>query len=187
MPEEVSASGGRAAASSRSVLCLASPRALGSWTDVMLSRLGYRLLSPARFAELCSEDAALRPDLLPIEGRHPNEAESYVTGEGVTETLPIVLLTRREGPTGQNERVVGAVTRPAGLHDLDRAMQQVFEDSPRSTPCVATTLEALCESVGPRWTGQVLSLSENGCLIRRPEAILLGQRLQLERQALPTR
>ena len=59
-------------------------------------------------------------------------------------------------------------------------MQQVFEDSPRSTPRVATALEARCESGGASWKGQVLSLSENGCLIRSPEAILLGQRLQLE-------
>jgi hypothetical protein len=32
------------------------------------------------------------------------------------------------------------------------------------------------------WDGQVISLSENGCLIRSPEPIQLGQMLKLELQ-----
>lgn len=164
-------------ASRRSILCFASADALGPRTDVMLSRLGYRMLTPELFDALRAEEPTLRPEMLVVDERRMDEAMAYAEGE---ETLPIVLLTGRQGASGEDQRVVGAVMRPAGLHDLYRLMQQVFEDVPRSTPRVATALEAHCESGGARWKGQVLSLSENGCLIRSAEAILLGQRLQLE-------
>ena len=61
-----------------------------------------------------------------------------------------------------------------------RVGEQVFVDGPRARPRVATQLRAFCESRGEAWEGRVLSLSENGCLIRSREAILLGQKLRLE-------
>ena len=75
---------------------------------------------------------------------------------------------------------MGAVKRPAGLHDLYQLLQQLFEDAPRSTPRIATQLRARLESGGQHWQGRVLSLSENGCLIRSPGAMLLGQQIRLE-------
>jgi hypothetical protein len=44
---------------------------------------------------------------------------------------------------------------------------------------VATQLLAHCERGDRHWDGRVLSLSQNGCLIRSPEPIQLGQRIRL--------
>jgi len=149
----------------------------------MLSRLGYRILMPDDFAEARLASPDLTPDLLLVDERQL--AEVTAEEESSTEKpVPIILLCGRQGATGADLRVIGAVKRPAGLHDLYRLMQQVFEDTPRTTPRVATQLRARCESKSGEWEGRVLSLSENGCLFRTSESILLGQMVQLE-LALP--
>ena len=56
------------------------------------------------------------------------------------ESLPIVVLTGRHGVTGADQRIVGAIRRPAGMHELYRLIQQVMEETPRSTPRVPTHL-----------------------------------------------
>ena len=71
------------------------------------------------------------------------------------------------------------VRRPAGLHELYRLMQQILEDTPRTAPRVATHLPATVHSGGREWKVAVLSLSENGCLIRSSETLLLGSSLRL--------
>lgn len=162
---------------SRTIVYHASRDALGPKTDVILSRLGYQMLLPETFESMRETRPELEAELLVIDERRIEEVEAYRTdGPGP----PVVLLTGKQGASGEDSRIVGAVKRPAGLHDLYRLMQQVFEDVPRSTPRVATQLRARCESGGSSWEGRVLSLSENGCLIRSPEAILLGQKVQLE-------
>ena len=163
MPDFSSDSPVHAPAWKRTIIYHASSDALGPRTEVILSRLGYQMLLPETFRKLQEEHPSLRAELLVVDG-----------------ALPIVLLTGKQGVTGDDPRIVGAAKRPAGLHDLYRLMQQVFEDYPRSTPRVATYLDATCESNSGSWKGRVLSLSENGCLIRSSEAILLGQKLRVE-------
>jgi hypothetical protein len=163
----------------RTIVYHAPHEALGPMTDVILSRLGYQMVLPETFQRLKEGNPDLRAELLLVDERRLDEIESYGDGEEGG-SLPIVLLTGKQGVTGEDPRVVGAVKRPAGLHDLYRLIQQVFEDRPRSTPRVPTHLRALCESRDSRWEGRVLSLSENGCLIRSREAILLGQRFRIE-------
>lgn len=163
----------------RTVVCHASKDAFGPMTDSILSRLGYRMLLPATFARLRSEDSTLCADLLLVDERRLAEAQSGFDDAGLA-SAPIVLLTGKNGTSGAYSRIVGAVKRPAGLHDLYRLMQQVFEDTPRTTPRVATQLRAHCKLGEREWDGRVLSLSENGCLIRSREAIPLGRRIMLE-------
>lgn len=162
----------------RTIVYHASRDALAPMTDVILNRLGYRLLFPETFEKLQEEDRDLRPEMLLVDERRLAEIDAYEDG-GVDGSIPIVLLTGQYGTTGADSRIVGAVKRPAGIHDLYRLMQQVFEDTPRSTPRVATQLLAHCERGDRHWDGRVLSLSENGCLIRSPEPIQLGQRIRL--------
>ena len=69
--------------------------------------------------------------------------------------------------------------RPAGMHELYRLIQQLTEETPRSTPRVPTHLSARCKCEGKEWTATMLSLSENGCLVRTPEPLALGRRLEL--------
>ena len=90
-----------------------------------------------------------------------------------------MVLCGRHGVTGADPRIVGAIRRPAGLHEIYRLVQQVLEDTPRSTPRVPTHLPARCRRDGREWRGAVLSLSENGCLLRSPEPLLLGSRIAL--------
>lgn len=156
----------------RTILYFASRDALGERTDAILSRLGYQMLLPETFADLRERHPELAADMLVVDERRLGDVEAF-------EGLPIVVLTGRQGAPRDDDRVVGAVKRPAGLHDLYRLMQQVFEEVPRATPRVPTQLPARCTAQGRSWEGRVLSLSENGCLIRSPEAILLGQRIDL--------
>jgi hypothetical protein len=58
-------------------------------------------------------------------------------------------------------------------------LQQALEESPRSAPRVATHLAARCRAEGREWGVNVLSLSENGCLLRSPEPLLLGSEVEL--------
>ena len=55
----------------------------------------------------------------------------------------------------------------------------MLEDTPRQTPRVPVHLPAHCERRGREWRALVLSLSENGCLVRSPEPLLLGSSLDL--------
>jgi|JI10StandDraft_1071094.scaffolds.fasta_scaffold486711_2 hypothetical protein len=161
----------------RTILFHASRDALAPMTDVILAKLGYSIVVPESFETLRAENPELTADMLLVDERRLGEAAAYFD-DGDAE-IPIVLLTGQHGATGADRRIVGAVKRPAGMHDLYRLLQQVFEDTPRSTPRIATQLRAHC-SRGPRtWEGRVLSLSENGCLIRSAEEIPLGQKIQL--------
>jgi hypothetical protein len=80
---------------------------------------------------------------------------------------------------GADPRVVGAIRRPAALHELYRLVQVVLEESPRATPRVDTHLPVRLRRDEHEWRGAVLSLSESGCLVRTPERLLLGDHVQL--------
>ncbi len=152
------------------------PRAIAEPTQVLLARVGYTIVSVEDWENLQHEnpDAGDPLDLRLVDDRcwgevpGPKEAPES-----------IVVLTGRNGTAGEDPRVVGAILRPAGLHDLFRLLQNVLEDTPRSTPRVPTHLRARCESDGKAWQASVLSLSENGCLLRSPERLRLGSRLRL--------
>jgi hypothetical protein len=93
--------------------------------------------------------------------------------------VPIIVLSGRRGVTGADPRIVGAIARPAGLHEIYRLIQQTVEDTPRSTPRVATHLPARCRRGDREWRGAVLSLSESGCLLRTPEPLALGSQIDI--------
>jgi hypothetical protein len=163
----------------RTIVYHGSKEALGPATDVILTRLGYRLVPPETFEQMRAADSSRRADLLVVDDRRLEDVlDTHSIDDG--HVAPIVLLTGGAAASASDPRIVGAVRRPAGLHDLYRLMQQIFEDTPRTTPRIATQLSARCEKGGRRWDGRVLSLSENGCLIRSAETISLGQRIRLE-------
>lgn len=149
----------------------------------ILARLGYRILSRDDFEAIAEEsgEARPRPDLLLVDERRLLEVPEPEPG---VSPVPILLLTGRHGATGADPRVRGAIRRPAGVHDLHRLLQQVLEETPRSTPRVPTHLRGRCLRAGLEWDVAVLSLSENGCLLRSPEPLPLGTHVEL-RFALP--
>jgi len=75
--------------------------------------------------------------------------------------------------------VLGAISQPAGLHELFRLLQQLIEPQPRGALRVPTNLPAHMRGADREWTGSVLSLSENGCLLRTPEPMPLGSALEI--------
>jgi hypothetical protein len=141
-------------------------------TRVILAKLGYLILLPEEM-ESIDDLADTRPLVRLLDERQ--FAEIPDDGDGI----PIVLVTGRHGATGADARIAGAVKRPVGMHELYRLIQQLSEDTPRSTPRVPTHLPARCKSDGKEWKATVLSLSENGCLVRSPEPLPLGRRVGL--------
>jgi len=161
----------------RVLVAHARPEAFAPQTWSILGKLGFRILTPEEFENQPGggDPDATIPDLRIVDERRLGEV-SEADGE---ESVPLIVLTGRHGVTGADSRIVGAVKRPAGLHDLYRLLQQVFEENPRATPRVPTHLRATCRRQGREWFGAVLSLSENGCLLRSSEPVLLGSQLEL--------
>jgi hypothetical protein len=159
----------------RLLVSLAAPEAYAPTTLGMLAKLGYRVVEPESVPAACEALGLERPDLLLVDERSLAEVD-----DGEDPPLPIVALCGRHGVTGADARIVGALHRPAGLHELYRLLQQVLEDAPRTTPRVATHLPARCRRDGREWRSAVLSLSVNGCLLRSPEPLLFGSRLTLD-------
>jgi hypothetical protein len=150
----------------------AAPAAFAPATLSILSKLGYAIVEPEVFARLADEYD--RPDLYIVDERSLAE----VPDDGGS-PIPIVVLTGRHGVTGADVRIAGAVKRPAGLHELYRLVQLVLEDTPRTTLRVPTHIPARCRHQDKEWQSALVSLSENGGLMRSPEPPLLGSRLSL--------
>lgn len=152
----------------------AAPEAFAPLSRAILAKLGYRIVEPEDFPAAAAELGIERPHLRLVDERSLADV-----GDEEDPPVPIVVLCGRHGVTGADPRIVGAIRRPAGLHEIYRLVQQVLEDSPRSTPRVPTHLPARCQRDGREWRGAVLSLSENGCLLRTPEPLMLGSHIAL--------
>jgi len=158
----------------RVLLTHAAPEAFAEVSRTILARLGYALLTPEEFAASRESLGRELPDLRIVDERSLAELPE----DGIP-AIPLVVLTGRHGVTGADPRIAGAIRRPAGLHELYRIAQEILEDTPRTTPRIATHLNARCSSRGKAWTGAVLSLSESGCLLRSSEPQMLGASLTI--------
>src|SRR5262245_55448922 len=152
----------------------AAPEAFAPRTRMLFHKLGYVIVDPDELSALVDSGTCQRPDLRIVDERSLGEVP-----EESGPAVPIVVLSGRHGVTGADPRIVGAVRRPAGLHELYRLVQQVLEETPRSSPRVATHQPAQCRVGDRQWHGAVISLSENGCLLRSAEAPGLGTRLEV--------
>jgi hypothetical protein len=152
----------------------AAPEAFAPRTRLLFQKLGYAIVDPDELSALIASGDCERPDLRIVDERSLGEVP-----EDSGPPVPIVVLSGRHGVTGADSRIVGAVRRPAGLHELYRLVQQVLEDTPRASPRIPTHLSARCRIGDREWPSSVLSLSENGCLMRSPEMPTLGTRLEM--------
>ena len=158
----------------RLIVTHAGPEAYAPMARAILANLGYRIVDQDEYPKAAAELGLDRPHLRLVDERTLADIEMEEDPP-----VPIVVLCGKHGVSGVDPRVVGAIRRPAGLHEIYRLVQQVLEDTPRSTPRVPTHLAARCRRNGREWRGAVLSLSENGCLLRSPETLLLGSRIAL--------
>jgi len=140
----------------------AHPRAFVDKAIAILGRLGYRILDVGAWDD---DQTPGDPELLIVDESRQRE----LTASGALERfagLPRIVLTGRHGVASGEPGVVGAVRRPAVLHDVYRLVQQVFEDTPRTTPRIDTDIAVRCARRGDRFDGSLLSISENGGLLR---------------------
>ncbi len=158
----------------RILLTHAAPEAFTEMSRTILTKLGYALVTPEEFPACAASMGRDVPDLRIVDERSLAE----VPEDGFP-SVPIIVLTGHHGVTGADPRIVGAVRRPAGMHELYRLVQEVLEDTPRTTPRVLTHFQVRCHCDGKEWTGAVLSLSESGCLLRSAEPQMLGSRFTL--------
>jgi hypothetical protein len=145
-------------------------------TERLLGKLGYAIV-PAESWEQWLQDGppgVERPDLRLVDDRCMSQVPPALEAPE-----PIILLTDRHGVQERDSRMIGAVMRPAGLHELFRLLQNVLEEVPRSTPRVATNLRARVSLGEQNSLASILSLSENGCLLRTAEQLGLGTRLRV--------
>lgn len=158
------------------IVCHARPEAFAPSAWVLLCRLGYSMWLAEDY-DRRSEDEREddRPALRIVDERRLGEVED----EPGWDPTPVLLLTGRHGATGADARVSAAVRRPAGLHELFRVMQQLLESKPRAVPRVPVHLRARCERRGRSWDVSILSLSENGCLVRSIEPLPLETHVRL--------
>jgi hypothetical protein len=169
MDAELPSSGSR-----RLIVSHARPDAFVPMARVILARMGYAILSLEEWRE--TPLWAERPPEARIVDEHRLDE---VPRQGAGSAAPILLLTGRRGVTREDRRILGAIRKPAGLHELHRLLQQALEARPRSVLRVPTHLPARCRHRGRELRGSVLSLSENGCLLRTPEPIALGAELEI--------
>jgi hypothetical protein len=153
----------------RILLAHAGREAFTEMSRSILSKLGYALVSPEEFQECAESLGRDLPDLRIVDERSLSE----IPEDGCS-SVPVIVITGRHGVTGVDPRIVGAIRRPVGVHELYRLIQEVLEDTPRATPRIPTHLQARCTRDGKEWPGAVLSLSETGCLLRSTEPQMLG-------------
>jgi hypothetical protein len=136
--------------------------------------MGYAIVTSAEWEE--SQDLRARPpELGVVEDRRFWELPE----RDDRAALPLNLIATRGGPNVTDRRLVGAVPCPAGLHELYRLLQQALEPVARSAMRVPTNLPVRMRQAGREWLGAVLSLSENGCVVRSPEPMMLGAELEV--------
>lgn len=159
----------------RLIISHARPDAYSPLARVVLAKMGYPIVSAEDWEDLPNADRDRTPDLRIVDERRIGE----IPDDADLPEIPMIVITGRHGVSGSDPRIVGAVGRPAGLHELYRLIQQTIEDTPRSTPRVATHLPARCRRGDREWRGAVLSLSESGCLLRTPEPVDLGSQIEI--------
>lgn len=156
------------------ILSIARPEAYVPMARSILGRIGYAILSPDEWKE--HEALAERaPGLCILE--EPQLAG--IAPGSVIAATPLVVVCGRGRSQIEDRRVVGAVAKPAGLHELYRLFQQALEPIARGSLRALTNLPVRLRREGREWHGSLLSLSENGCLVRSPEPMELGDQLEV--------
>ncbi len=158
----------------RLILSFARPEAYVPLARAILGRMGYAIVTTDEW----QDSEALReraPELVIVEDRRFDE----LADQEQFAALPLILVSSRGGPALSDRRLVGTIPRPAGLHELYRLLQQALEPIARGTMRVPTNLPVRMRQADREWQGALLSLSENGCLVRTPEPMTLGAELEV--------
>jgi hypothetical protein len=153
------------------ILSLARPEAYVPMTRSILGRIGYAIVSPSEW-QTNADLAGVSPGLCLVD-------ERQLTAGAELPPVPLVVLCGKGPVEREDRRVVGVVAKPAGLHELYRLFQQALEPIARAHLRALTNLPVRLRRDGRAWHGALLSLSENGCLVRSAEPLELGTELEV--------
>ena len=137
--------------------------ALDPGVRIALEALGYEIV-PAAAAPLTK-----RPDLRIVD----EAGLSRIPRDEGTADVPILLLRPPRSAAPPDARIVASLAPPASLGELYAALQDALERTPRRSPRVSCEVSGRCWHDTDFWTGDVLSLSESGCLFRGARAVPL--------------
>jgi hypothetical protein len=157
-------------------------RSFAPGARLALERLGYRVVWASALEQLSrAGGSGWRPSLRiadeRLAARLPSPQEDPET--------PIVLLTGARPCAVEDRRVVGRVPRPAELRHLYPLLQLALERHPRRAARAPTRLAARLGRDDRRWTGNVVTLSENGCLFQGGVPLPTGAGVNLEISLAP--
>ncbi len=158
----------------RWIVSLAHANAYVPMARNILSHLGYSIVP---IDEWLASPELLRhpPELCIVDQQRIDELPADREFEG----LSLVVLTGRGGVTNGDPRIIGGIPTPAGLHELYRLLQQALEANPRSCVRIPTQIQAKIRQRDREWTAPLLSLSENGCLVRSTEPLALDTPMEI--------
>ena len=143
-----------------------------------LEGLGYEVVSAITQGRL--SDAHWSPSIRLVDEAHYAKLPTIAKDP----TTPIILIVGPRPRDIADNRIVGRARRPGRLADLYPILQESLETIPRRTARVATQLSARCIRNDHRWVGNIVSLSEGGCLFRSDAPCNEGETLNLQ-LALP--
>lgn len=161
----------------RTLVAFTRPGCFVEKTESILARLGYLILPPDEFEARSKADLPSGSPHLYIADERRLAEVPQPDGEA---ERPIIVLTGRQGSESSDRRIIAALRRPAGLHDLYCILQRVFELTPRSTPRIPVRLDVQCHARGRSFAAQMRSISENGALLRCEEKLMLGDTFELK-------
>ncbi|MBW1688091.1 MAG: PilZ domain-containing protein [Deltaproteobacteria bacterium] len=157
--------------SRRTIASYVPPQAFAPGARAALERLGYRIVpavTRGRFA-----DDSWAPDVRLVDECHL----SYLPEGKASEAIIVVCdACRRQF---DDPRVVGVAPRPLEVGTLYPLLQKVLEKTPRRAARAPARIAARCSHADRRWTGQVLSLSETGCLFQSQSDMTPGLEFSL--------
>ena len=146
-----------------------SPRALAPGTRAALETLGYRVVPVTTRGRFGAADWT--PDLRLVDERYLDRLPEDET--------PVILLGRGRGPASKDPRVIGVTPHPAEVASLYPLLQKALEPQPRSAARAPARLPARCTHADRRWTGDLVTLSESGCLVQTSCDMHAGMELNL--------
>jgi hypothetical protein len=145
-----------------------APRVFAPGTRVALEGLGYRILAAATLGRF--DDASWTPSLRIVDARYIERTPA--------DGAPVVSVgAPRSGAAPRP--VVGCVTPPIEIAALYPLLQRALEPHPRRAPRVPARIPARCTRADRRFSGEVVSLSEAGCLLRTQSDVEPGLEFNL--------
>lgn len=143
--------------------------ALAPGTRAALKALGYAVVPATTLGRF--DDPHREVDLRLADARLLQRLPSDDT--------PVILLGSGREPIPGDSRVVGCVPRPAEVATLYSLLQHALESHPRRAARAAARIPGHCTRADRRWSGQVVRLSQAGCLFQCAPDLPEGMELNL--------